>query len=385
MKGKTYDLAIIIHSLKVGGSEKFVLSLSNKLTELGFSILLILLESKNPLLNALDSRVNYVVLTRAYTYDLSISFKIRNVLTKLNIGKVFCVEPYAFFLTKLGFTLFRKKPLFYLSLHHSKPTYWKKRLSDILFLNLFSINDTAIFICKYQEACFRTFYLFKPVRSMVIYNGVDIEYFLPYTMDSNVRNSTLNWRNRLQIFNNPAIVLIGRISPEKGHKYAIMALDYLKRYHFIPAHILFIGDGSEDIKNDLQSLSEQLNVQEYIHFEGTQHDIRPYLAAADLFTLTSISETFSLAALEAMSMGVPCSLTDVGGARELIVDDRLGNLCMPEDPVSIAHSWAKILSEKKDRALIRNWIVDHFGEQQMVLNYIQAIGLDNEYRERIKI
>lgn len=386
MEGKQYDLAIVIHSLKVGGSEKFVLSLTNRFSERGFDVLLILLESENPMLDNLDKRADFIILSRSFKYDLSISFKIKKILGKKKINKVLCVEPYAFFLTKTGVLFSSLKPAVYLSLHHSKPIRWKKRLMDILFLKTLSNEDLVIFICRFQQSCFSSSYYFSPISAKVIYNGIDVEYFSPHRTISDISGKKLSWRFRLGIKEHePAIITVGRLSPEKGHKYAIDALDHLLRMHNIKAHLIFIGDGSAELRGELTALAKKLDVIHQLHFEGIQYDVRPYLFSGDLFTLTSVSETFSLAALEAMSMGMPCSLTDVGGARELIVDDKLGDLCKPEDAVSIACSWAKVLSQKNDRDYIRNWIVTHYGEQHMIGDYIHTMGLNNKYCETQEI
>lgn len=382
MDGKQYDLAIVIHSLKVGGSEKFVLSLANKFSEKGLDILVILLETDNPLLDKLDTRADYIILSRSFTYDLSIAFRIRKVLSDKKISKILCVEPYAFFLTKLGDFFSRTHRAVFLSLHHSKPTRWKKQLMDIFFLKTISDEDQVIFICKYQQICFSTSYLFSPHMSKVIYNGIDVDYFSPHRTLADLSRVKLNWRMRLGIPEyEPTIIMVGRISPEKGHQYAINALDYLHRMHTLNAHLIIIGDGPDIQRNELMHLAKRLNVLAQVHFEGTQFDVRPYLLSGDVFSLTSVSETFSLAALEAMSMGMPCSLTDVGGARELLGDERLGDLCKPEDALSIACSWAKVLNRKNDRSFIRHWIMDHYGEQHMIGKYIQTLGLNRQYRE----
>lgn len=386
MEGKIYDLAIVIHSLKVGGSEKFILSLANRFSERGLDILLILLESENPLLDNVDKRVDFIILSRLFQFDVSISFRISKILAHKKITKVLCVEPYSFFLTKIGVLFSNHKPTVFLSLHHSKPTRWKKRLMDILFLKTLSKDDLVIFICRYQQTCFSTSYYFSPVSAKVIYNGIDVNYFSPHRTLSDISRKKLSWRLRLGIPDNePAIITVGRLSPEKGHRYAIDALDHLMRMHNIKAHLLFIGDGSPSFRNELLALAKKLEVDHQLYFEGTQFDVRPYLLSGDLFTLTSVSETFSLAALEAMSMGMPCSLTDVGGARELIVDEKLGDLCKPADALSIACSWARVLTRDIDRAYIRNWIVSNYGEQHMIGDYIHTMGLNISYSESKEI
>lgn len=376
MQDKKYELAIVIHSLKVGGSEKFTLSLSNQFTNEGLSILLILLEKDNPLLVKLDPRIRYKIVNRRFKYDLSISIQISNILSRYNIRKVLCVEPYALFLTKLGDLIRFKKRSFYLSLHHSNIHFNINRIKDIVYLQFISKRDKVIFICHYQKLCFQKYYYFKPSIYSIIYNGIDVDYFSPKQTLLELSELSLSWRSQLGISDMEfVIVCIGRLSHEKGNKYAIRALNYLHKYFNIRAHLVFVGEGSEFLYKNLKTLTDELDLNMYIHFEGVKFDVRPYLLYSNLFTLTSLTETFSLAALEALSMGLPCSLTDVGGARELIVNEILGHWCKVADSFSIASSWASILKRDMDRKIIREWAIGHFGEQQMINDYIQEINL----------
>ncbi len=69
-----------------------------------------------------------------------------------------------------------------------------------------------------------------------------------------------------------------------------------------------------------------------------------------------------MAALEAMSMGLPCILTEVGGAREMIVEGMNGYLVPPRRPHDLAKAWLKALDNKYlfDREKIRACVVENF-------------------------
>jgi glycosyltransferase involved in cell wall biosynthesis len=99
-----------------------------------------------------------------------------------------------------------------------------------------------------------------------------------------------------------------------------------------------------------------------------------YYKAASLFTLTSESETFSLAALEAMAFGLPAVLTNVGGAAEMVTDYHNGFLVPPRDPEKIADGWKKALSFSFDSSVIRKQVVNNFSINQMVKNYLQVFS-----------
>ena len=123
-------------------------------------------------------------------------------------------------------------------------------------------------------------------------------------------------------------------------------------------------------------LVSKLELDEYVHFAGNQKDVRPYYEIATIFTLTSVSvETFSIAALEAMCYGLPISLTRIGGAEEMIIDDINGTLSEPGNPSSIAASWKKLLSMNINRDRIRELVINNFSLEKIYHHYRQELEL----------
>jgi glycosyltransferase involved in cell wall biosynthesis len=87
----------------------------------------------------------------------------------------------------------------------------------------------------------------------------------------------------------------------------------------VDAHLVIAGDGP--LHNYLARRAVELEVADRVSFVGELDDVRPVLTALDVFVLPSIAvESFSNAALEAMAIGRPVILSDVGGAREMIDD-----------------------------------------------------------------
>ena len=78
----------------------------------------------------------------------------------------------------------------------------------------------------------------------------------------------------------------------------------------------YLGDYFGILMDDIRIFTNSLNMEDYVKFTGIQRDVRPFYWSADLFTLCSDSETFSIAAMEAMACGLPAVLTDVGGLRD---------------------------------------------------------------------
>lgn len=92
----------------------------------------------------------------------------------------------------------------------------------------------------------------------------------------------------------------------------------------IPSKLLMVGDGGE--RSDCEQLCRDLNVTDDVRFLGKQDAIEEILSVSDLFLMPSQSESFGLAALEAMACKVPVISTNAGGLPELNVEGVTGFL-----------------------------------------------------------
>jgi N-acetyl-alpha-D-glucosaminyl L-malate synthase BshA len=102
----------------------------------------------------------------------------------------------------------------------------------------------------------------------------------------------------------------------------------------IRAKLLFVGDGPE--RPIVEQLCRELGTCEHVRFLGKQDNVEDILSLSDIFMMPSASETFGLAALEAMSCGVPVISSDVGGLPELNRDGETGYVCRLGDVDAMA-------------------------------------------------
>ncbi len=113
----------------------------------------------------------------------------------------------------------------------------------------------------------------------------------------------------------------------------------------IPCKLLLVGDGPE--RPPAEHLARELGVHADVRFLGKQEPVEEILSIADLLLLPSGSETFGLAALEAMACEVPVVSSDIGGLPEVNVDGVTGFLCPLGDIDALTEASRKILTDEE--------------------------------------
>lgn len=113
----------------------------------------------------------------------------------------------------------------------------------------------------------------------------------------------------------------------------------------VEAKLLMVGDGPDRPKAEQKC--RELGMCNHVRFLGKQEKVEEILSISDLFMIPSGSETFGLAALEAMSCSVPVISSDIGGLPEVNVDGETGYLCELGDVEAMGKYATKILKDEK--------------------------------------
>lgn len=111
----------------------------------------------------------------------------------------------------------------------------------------------------------------------------------------------------------------------------------------VPSTLLMIGDGPE--RGDAEREARELGVQDEVRFLGRLDTVADLLQATNLFLLPSQSESFGLAALEAMACGAPVVASRVGGLPEVITDGEDGILEPPGSVEAMARRAIDVLRD----------------------------------------
>jgi len=112
----------------------------------------------------------------------------------------------------------------------------------------------------------------------------------------------------------------------------------------MPARLVMIGDGPE--RPRVVEAARALGVEDRVAFLGKHGAVEELLPCADLFLLPSESESFGLAALEAMASGAPVVASNAGGLPEVVPHGESGYLYEPGDVDGMIAGALRILSDK---------------------------------------
>ncbi len=172
---------------------------------------------------------------------------------------------------------------------------------------------------------------------------------------------------------------VGRLSKEKGHKYFIEAAAQTLKT-FPNTKFMIVGDGPE--RNNLISLSKELNIYDKIIFTGRRNDINFFFSAFDIFVLPSLREVLPNVILEAFMYKKPVVATNVGGVQELIMNNTTGLISESKDVSALASNMQHIIEnpEKANEMGQKGFelINKEFSAEDRVLK------IENLYKEVLK-
>ena len=172
-------------------------------------------------------------------------------------------------------------------------------------------------------------------------HGIDTEVFAPdagrraATRDRMGQAATRAWAGADSTF---VWLCAGRIAPAKDYPNLLRAFAKVEQLRG-DTRLWIAGGGSDEARQELESLAGDLGVREKVLFLGLQRDMPALLDAADGFVLGSAWEGLPQVIAEAMAMEKPVVATDVGGVRELMGERGAlvgGTLVPAKDPQALA-------------------------------------------------
>ncbi|MDC0298100.1 glycosyltransferase [Akkermansiaceae bacterium] len=181
--------------------------------------------------------------------------------------------------------------------------------------------------------------LYPRASAIVVQTQLAKSVISSYLLDANINviPNPVNVIEPLPLKKLKRIVAIGRLEKVKGHEYLIRAFAKLESTEW---QLSLVGDGS--LLNSLKSLAVELGIGGRVIFHRYLKNFRRELSEASIFVIPSLKEGFPNALLEAMSVPLPCIVTDFLGSNNEIINSGVNGLIVPTKSVD---SMAKAIND----------------------------------------
>jgi glycosyltransferase involved in cell wall biosynthesis len=227
-------------------------------------------------------------------------------------------------------------------------------------------TDAVVAVCEAARNDAVRRGLVPMAKTRVVPNGIRVDGF--QTVSATMHRRLLD-RLRLpaqtQLIGN-----VGRLNWAKDQACLIRAFRRVNE-QLPDTVLLLVGEG--ELRKDLELRAAEEGVTDRVHFLGDRNDVHELLQGLDLFVLSSVSEGYSLALLEAGAAGLPIVATDVGGNGEIVHDGETGRLVPAGDPATLAETMLSLLRDPSHaRALgksARTWVEQHGSLDVMAGSY----------------
>ena len=315
------NIAFICNTLNGGGAERFTANISNRFSEESRNTVYVITGKKadnDYSVNSEVIRLNF--LTKNLLIDVK---QILNCSKRYNFDVIVGIDIYPNFCVCLC-RLFSNVRCIISERNAPKQVNISSK-SRFLRWVLYRFADGYVF----QTNGAKKFYSKRIQRkSVVIHNP--IRENLP--VKSNV--------------NNNEIVAVGRLNEQKNYPMLIKAFSIVHRKHS-DYKLRIFGEGK--LKETLVSLAQELNISDYVFFEGFTLNVHDSIKDSSIFVMTSDFEGMPNALMEAMAMGFPVVSTDCpsGGPGELIQDGVNGMLCHVGDYEECEQKICEIITNSK--------------------------------------
>ena len=201
-----------------------------------------------------------------------------------------------------------------------------------------------------------------PVKAHVIWNGIDLERLLVPPRDRSAS------RGRLGLAADaPTLVTVCRLNKPRDFETLLAGLAQI-----VPqqpaAQLLIVGDGP--LRAHVEGLIAHYHLQPHVRLLGLVQDVGEVLAAADIAVLITAGwEGLPLSALEAMAMGRPLIISDVGGNREAVIDGETGYVIPQRAVADFVRAARALIADPRKRQTLgeagARRVQQHFSWQTM--------------------
>lgn len=310
---------IVAPSLRRAGAETQAIDLANGLAKAGHRTHVFAFEPELDQLQRIDGSVRFHHVRRASKYDLNVVAQLSKLIDDESIDVVQGVMQFSTLVAWLSIRRSKRKPALVAAIHTTLNRGLKEELQDrLVYRWILARLPAVVFVCKAQRDHWTRRYPALAANAHVVYNGVDSARFHPAA----VAPAAEELRQRLGLSRDTVVFsCIAGFRREKGHDLLVEAFSGIG----LDCVLLLAGEG--ETRQAIEELVRKRDLSERVRFLGQVVDSRLVIAVSTATVLASTAvETFSIAMLESMSMGVPVIAPKLGGLHEAIVQRETGML-----------------------------------------------------------
>jgi glycosyltransferase involved in cell wall biosynthesis len=208
------------------------------------------------------------------------------------------------------------------------------------------------------------------VKLHVVRNGIDLRACF------STNHARSNARAALGLDPQALVVgTVGRLNPAKNHARLVEAFAILRANH-AGSRLVIVGGGA--LHETIRKQVIDAGLADAVLMTGDRSDVTALLPAFDVFALTSDTEGYSVALLEAGAAALPCVVSDVGGNAEIIQDGITGVVVRTPDSGAFAAAFETLAADSVLRRRLgqaaRTWVEENGSVTAMVRAYDQFYG-----------
>lgn len=344
----TKKVLFVLNNLEGGGAEKMMVKIMNGFVLNGITVHLLLGKKTGIHLNTLHQSIKVdeaggQSFFRYFRHFLQV-FKANNYTHIFSIG--YQTSSAALFAKKFSST----KTKIYSTHHFAYPAhrpvkYWKgDLLLKMYYYFLFPSADKIIAVSKGALAWLKKFSGRKLPQGIVIYN--------PAVDDSIRQKAAEPFSLPVQAQGKKILLTVGRLNVEKDHSTLLRAFA-IHKLKYPLSILIIIGEGP--LKDNLAQQIKQLGLQQDVLLFGFQENPYKWMAACDVFILSSQFEGFGNVLAEAMSLGKTIVSTNCPvGPAEILDNGKFGYLCPVADPIAMAEAIEKAIEYPLEKEMLVN-------------------------------
>jgi glycosyltransferase involved in cell wall biosynthesis len=357
----------VVESLARGGLERVVADLCVGQREKGLQVSVLCLYAKGPLADELSADgVDVHGLTKRNGLDLEHLSAIRDYVRRKQPNVVHTHNASAAYLARLAVP--SSPGVVWVNTRHGMGASEPRSRKELLFRLSARRYTHIVAVCHAAARRYESLGAAVRTRLRVVPNGIRVHRF--DLADDHMRQQL---RTSLGLNRKDHVIgCVARLNPVKNQGLIIDCLKPLLSEH--PSlKLVFVGDGP--MKQALLDRTSKLGLQSHVFFAGDQGDVAGWLHAFDTFVLTSITEGYSLALLEASAAGLPIVCTDVGGNTEIVKHDQTGIIVPLNDRSRLTAALSEVVSNEDLRRKFsenaRQWAKSNADVSSMVSAYVR--------------